>query len=223
MRQNDSIAGAAADSSEHLGGAGGFPGAAGVSQEGASNAGTFSMRQRNAALANRESAGPESAQRAAPVQRAASDNKPNTTSEAGHRQGAARGNATSTQTAPESRGNTDGSSAKTLYRAAVPDHSESQAKPGVDDTITSARLVVTPPRNVAQARLRVVGSAHVRLSQNGVLSQIVWAGAARSGQEVVVTLRLRITAPGTLRVVLEEDRNGVWKTVREQNLSVPSR
>jgi hypothetical protein len=69
--------------------------------------------------------------------------------------------------------------------------------------------------------LRVVGAGGVRLPQGH--SQVVWSGATRRGQEISVALRLQIIIPGTLRVVLEEAQDNVWKTVREQNLSVSSR
>jgi hypothetical protein len=51
---------------------------------------------------------------------------------------------------------------------------------------------------------------------------IVWSGTRAAGQKSP-SAALANLIPGTLRVVLEEAADYVWKTVREQNLSVSSR
>jgi hypothetical protein len=157
------------------------------------------------------------------AQGAAPDDRQKTASEALRTQGAARGNATGTQTPPESPANADKGATKTLSRSAVSAHNDSTNGLSDGNTTVAARLMVTLPRDVPSARLRIVGSANVSLSQNGVLSQIVWSGTARPGQEIAVALNLRIAAPGTLRVILEEAHGSGWKPVREQILSVSSR
>ncbi|HEX8235097.1 MAG TPA: hypothetical protein VF600_04010 [Abditibacteriaceae bacterium] len=184
----------------------------------------FSVRRRNAASAD---AAPEGVQSAPgeQAQRATAGNRQKTTPEAERIQRTTSGDASTTrsQSAAESRGSTDAGSVRALRTPTIAARVDAPNVPRAGDAMTTARLVVTPPRDVTRARLRVVGSTGIHLSQNGVTSQMVWTGTARRGQEIVVALRLRTAAPGTLRVILEEAHGGGWKTVREQILSLPSR
>jgi hypothetical protein len=87
------------------------------------------------------------------------------------------------------------------------------------------RLTVTPPRDIAGARLRIEPSANVRFAGHDAgQTTILWRGPARRGQ--ALTFPLRPQTPiiaGTVRVILEEAVGATWKPVREQILAVPGR